>query len=133
MFTRNTKHRRNSDTPRGGAKPAAPPPPKPPRQYVEFNHPTKPKPPEDWEKNAGTESDKRTEELDMLIAEQKETLRKSKDAIRGVVEATAHGREIYRELEKSISRLRRNGRRETLQDVAITLLALAMIAHIVLT
>ena len=79
------------------------------------------------------ESNKRTEELDMLIAEQKEILKKSKNAIREVIETTAYTRKIYRELERNISKLIRNGRRETLQDVAITLLALAMITHIVFT
>ena len=79
------------------------------------------------------ESNKRTEELDMLIAEQKEILKKSKNAIREVIETKAHTRKIYRELERNPPKLIRNGRRETLQDVAITLLALAMITHIVFT
>ena len=79
------------------------------------------------------ESNKRTEELDMLIAEQKEILKKSKNAFREVIETTAHTRKIYQELEKNISKFIRNGRRETLQDVAITLLALAMITHIIFT
>lgn len=80
-----------------------------------------------------TKNDKRTEELDLLIAEQREILKKSKNAIREVIETTAHDREIYRELEKNISKLIRNGRRETFQDVAIILLAIAMITHIIFT